>query len=251
MAAMKKKPAGIGVFRAPTAQEKNLYIGFLVDQWERMEKGKGKVDGSNPYVTISRQAGCMGFDVGLKLAQRLNKNYPGDATWMVYDREIVHEIAKRLKISERLVDVLTEGAYGRISDYMESFFKGIPTIDRVFEEGTRIVRGLCEKGHCVVIGRGGCMIGAEGEKGFHLRLIAPFEWRVEQTAAVQNLSRQEAEQRVVLLDAEREELFQKFFGRKPSDSDLYDVVLNEARFSPDDVVDLVVQGMVARGVLPA
>lgn len=54
-----------------------------------------------------------------------------------------------------------------------------------------------------------------------------------------------------MLDAEREDLFQRFFGRKPSDPELYDLILNQARFSPDQLVDLVVQAMAARGLLPA
>jgi len=251
MAAMKKKPAGFGVFRSPTEQEKSQYIGFLVDQWERQAKEMGKVEGSQPFVTVSRQAGCMGFDVGLKLAQRLNERQPSGTVWMVYDREIVHEIADKLKITERLVDVLTEGAYGRITDYVEALCKGIPSVDAVFQEGTRIVRGLCEKGHAIIIGRGGCMIGAEGDKGFHLRLVAPLEWRVRQTAMAHNLSLEEAEQRVALLDGEREDLFRKFFGRKPSDPERYDLILNQARFAPDQLVDLLVQAMAARGLLPA
>jgi len=249
MAALKKKPAGIGVFRTPTEQEKSQYIGSLVDQWERLGKEKRKVDGTHPFVTISRQVGCMGFDVGLKLSQQLEQKDPSGTAWMVYDKEIVQQIAEKLKISERLVEILTERSYNRISDYMDSFFKGRPTIDTVQKESASIVRGLCEKGHSIVIGRGGCVIGAEAQGGFHLRLIAPGSWRVEQTAAAHNLSQEEAGQRVRLLDAEREEHFEKLYGRSISDPDLYDLILNESRFSPDQLIDIVVQAMKARGVL--
>jgi cytidylate kinase len=249
MAALKKKPAGIGVFRTPTEQEKSQYIGSLVDQWERLGREKQKVDGTHPFVTISRQVGCMGFDVGLKLSQRLSEEKPDDAAWMVYDKEIVHLIAKKLKMSDRLVEVLTERSYSRISDYMDSFFKGRPTIDAIQKESARIVRGLCEKGHCIIIGRGGCLLGAEAQGGIHLRLVAPFSWRAEQTATAHNLSNKEAEQRVRLLDSEREEHFEKLYGRSIADPDLYDLILNEARFAPDQLIDLVIQAMKARGVL--
>jgi len=250
MAALKKKPAGIGVFGTPTAQEKNQYIGSLVDQWERLEKVK-KVDGSNPFVTISRQVGCMGFDVGLKLAHRLNEENPGGTAWMVYDKEIVHQIAQKLKLSDRLVEILTERSYSRMSDYMDSFFKGRPTIDRVQQESARTVRGLCEKGHSIIIGRAGCIVCGDAEGGMHLRLVAPFAWRVARVAEVHKISSDEAEQRVRLLDSEREQHFNTLCDRSIAEADLYDLILNEARFGPEQLIDLIVQAMKARGLLAA
>jgi len=250
MAALKKKPAGIGVFSTPTEQEKSQYIGSLVDQWERLGRAK-KVDGGRPFVTISRQVGCMAFDVGLRLAHRLNQEGASDAAWMVYDREIVHQIARKLKLSDRLVEILTERSYSRMSDYMDSFFKGRPTIDRVQQESARILRGLCEKGHSIIIGRGACIVCGGGEAGIHLRLVAPFAWRVARVAEAHKLSAPEAEQRVRLLDSEREKHFNTLCDRHVGEADLYDLVLNEARFAPERLIDLIVQAMKARGLLAA
>lgn len=250
MAALKKKPAGIGVFGTPTEQEKNQYIGSLVDQWERQGKVK-KVDGSNPFVTVSRQVGCMGFDVGLKLAHRLNQENPSGTAWMVYDKEIVHQIARKLKLSDRLVEILTERSYSRMSDYMDSFFKGRPTIDRVQQESARTVRGLCEKGHAIIIGRAGCIVCGDAEVGMHLRLVAPVAWRVARVAEVHKISAEEAEQRVRLLDSEREQHFNTLCDRNIAEADLYDLVLNEARFAPEQLIELIVQAMKARGLLDA
>jgi cytidylate kinase len=249
MSALKKKPAGIGVFRLPSTQEKSQYIGSLVHQWESQAREKGKTGGSHPFVTISRQVGCLGFDVGLKLAERLNRDFPSDITWTVYDKEIVHQIAENLKMSERLVELLSERSASRISDYMDSFFKGRPTVDTVFKESIRLVKSLCEKGQAIIIGRAGCVIGAEAPTGFHLRLTAPFAWRVEQIAAAHKLTTEEAEQRVRMLEAEREDLFEKFYGRSIADPDLYDMTLNEAGFSPELLADLVVRAMKGRGLL--
>jgi len=249
MSALKKKPAGIGVFRLPTEQDKSQYVGSLVSQWEKQAREKGRTGGTHPFVTVSRQVGCMGFDVGMKLAERLNRDHPSDIPWIAYDREIVHQIAANLNMNDRLVELLTERSASRIRDYMDSYFKGRPTVDTVFKESMRIVSSLCEKGHAILIGRGACVIGAGSPNGFHLRLTAPFAWRVERVAEVHRLTTGEAEQRVRLLEDEREGLFEKFYGRKVSDPDLYDLTLNEARFSPEVLLEVVVGAMRGKGLL--
>ena len=249
MSARKKASAGIGVIRLQTEQEKSQYIASLVAQWGKQAEAEGKVEGKYPFITISRQVGCRGFEVGRHIAERLNCEHPSEALWMVYDREIVQEIADNLHMSKRLVELLTERSYARISDYMDSYFKGRPTIDTVFKETVRVVHSLCEKGHSVLIGRAGCVIGAASANGFHIRLTAPLPWRVEQYAAAHKLSLEEAERRILLLEPEREELFEKFYGRDISDPELYDMILNEAKIPPELLSDLVLKAMKGKGLL--
>ncbi len=251
MATRKKPSAGIGVFRVPTAQEKSQYIAYLVSEWENQAAAKEKAEGILPFVTISRQVGCKGFEVGLGLAQRLNEAYPSDIPWTTYDREIVKEISENLNMSQRLVEMLTERSHARISDYMDSYFKGRPTIDTVFKETVRVVHHLCEKGHAIIIGRAGCLIGGHSPQGFHVRLTAPFAWRADQIAQMHDLSREEAERRVQLLDSEREEHFKKFYGRDISDPEIYDLILNQEKIPPETLLDLILKAMEGKGLLKA
>ena len=201
-------------------------------------------------MTIARQTGCTAFDVGLQLADRLNRDFPSDIMWTVYDKEIVHQIAENLHMSERLVETLTDRSSARISDYMDSFFEGRPTIDTVYQETLRVVHQLCEKGHAIIIGRAGCVIGAGSPRGFHLRLTAPAEWRVEQLAAAHGLDREEAETRVRVLTEEREDLFEKATGRNASDPELYDMTLNMSQFSPEGLIDIAVKAIETKGLVP-
>lgn len=247
MAARKKPSAGIGVIRVRTEQEKSQYIASLVAQLD--DQPKKKAEGTLPFITISRQVGCRGFEVGLHLAERLNRERPSGTPWMTYDREIVQKISDNLHMSKRLVELLTERTYARISDYMDSYFKGRPTIDTVFKETVKVVHSLCEKGHSIVIGRAGCVIGAHSSSGFHIRLTAPLSWRVERYAEAHQLSLEEAERRIQLLEPEREELFEKFYGRDISDPDLYDMTLNQAKIPPELLSDLVLKAMEGKGLL--
>jgi len=249
MAARKKPQAGIGVVRVQSEQERSQYIATQVALWARQARALGKAEGTLPFITVSRQAGCLGFEVGRVLAERLNRICPSEVPWAVYDREIVQAIAGNLNMSTRLVELLTERSYERISDYVDTLFAGRPSKDTIFKETVRIVQSLMEKGHAIVIGRGGCLIGSYSPLGFHLRLIAPLAWRVEQIATAHQISREEAERRVAYLDAGRQEFFEKTYGRNISDPELYDLILNQARFSPEHLAELVIKAMEVKGFL--
>ena len=250
MSAQKKKPAGIGVYRHPSEREKHRYIGSLVGQWEKQAKEQAELGTRFPFVTISREVGCLAFDVGLKLAERLNEEDASVVPWTVYDKEIVTQIADNLSMNEKLVEILTERSTSRLSDFTDSFFKGRPTVDTVVKESMRTVNTLCEKGRSIIIGRAGCLVSADAPRGFHLRLIAPFEWRVEQIVATHKISQADAEQRIRLIAPDREELFKKFYGRNVSDPDLYDITLNQANFKPHLLIELIVEAMRKRELLP-
>ena len=134
---------------------------------------------------------------------------------------------------------------------MDSLFKESQTIDAVYQETVRVVHGLCEKGHSIIIGRTGCMICADSKKGFHIQLTAPLAWRVERIAKAHDLPEKEAERRTRLLDSEREELFKKFHGRNISDPEMYDLILNQGKIPKDTLLDIILKAMEGKGLLEA
>ena len=101
----------------------------------------------------------------------------------------------------------------------------------------------------ILIGRGGCLIGADYSKGFHLRLTAPLEWRAQQVAESHQIPVEEAERRIVFLDGARAEFFQKTLGREISDPHLYDLILRQTSYPVDRLASLVIRAMEAKGLL--
>ncbi len=248
MVSQKTGSMGIGVFRLYTESERDQHIGALVAQWEKENREIKQIKKSLPFVTVSRQFGSMALETSLRLGERLNKEFSAQPEWTVYDREIVKRISKDLHI-DRLNALLSEGSKARISEYMNAHFLGQPSMDQVFQTTTRIVRSLCEKGHTIVIGRGGNLIASDFSGGFHVRIVAPFSWRVEQVSSFYKLPLDEAEKRTLLIDSERAAFLKKFFGRDINDSDLYDLILNQARLPMDGIVSLVIQAMQDKGII--
>ncbi len=247
MAIRKKSPLGFGVFRLYTEKEKDQYIGAMVAQWEkekRQKRGAGK-----PFLTISRQYGCMALETGLRFSEHLNQWERSDTKWTLYDKEIVSRIATDMKMNKRLADLLTSGARTKIARYMDTLLQKWPVEDEVFQRMVRVIRSICEKGHAVVVGRGACKISRDLATGFHIRIVAPLSWRADQVASFHQLSQEEAIRRIRLYDAEREAFFRKYFNEDIENPELYDMVLNQGTLSMDLIVDLVAGAMEAKGLV--
>jgi cytidylate kinase len=247
MAGKRKSPLGLGVFRLYTEKEKDQYIGAMVAQWEQERRQKKWV--GRPFLTISRQYGCMALETGLRFAEYLNERDRSGTQWSLYDKEIVSRIACDMKMSERLADLLTSGARTKIARYMDTLLEKWPVEDEVFQRMVQVIRSICEKGHAVVVGRGACKIGRDLAKGFHIRIVAPLSWRAEQVASFYRVTQEEAIRRIRLYDAEREAFFRRYFNEDIENPELYDLVLNQRTLSMDLIVDLVAGAMQAKGLI--
>jgi hypothetical protein len=247
MVRKKKSPLGFGVFRLYTEREKEQHIGAMVAQWEK-ERAQKKIAGM-PFLTISRQYGCMALETGLRFVARLDRLDAAETGWTLYDKEIVSRIACDMKMNKRLADLLTSGTRTRIARYMDAHLAKWPVEDEVFQRMVSVIRGICEKGHAVVVGRGACKIAQDLGNGFHIRIVAPLSWRARQVASFYQLSEEDAVRRIRLFDAEREAFFRRYFDEDIENPNLYDMVLNQGSLSMDLIVDLVARAMQGKGIV--
>lgn len=101
-------------------------------------------------ITISRQFGSGGREVGKRLADELGYAY--------YDKELVTEIAKKTELNEHYVEsVLESGGY---RNYAFSFAHTMPvispvpdTVTDVLVQQQNVIKAIGEKGDCVIVGR--------------------------------------------------------------------------------------------------
>ena len=103
-------------------------------------------------ITISRQYGSGGREIGEKLAERLGYTY--------YDKEIIKLAVEESNISAEFFEKDGESTDSMLS-YFLSFANGttgtdedsLPLPDRIFLIQSKIIKQLASKGPCVIIGR--------------------------------------------------------------------------------------------------
>ena len=179
-----------------------------------------------PYVTISRESGAGGREVGEALVRLLSEARP-DVPWRFFDRELVDEIIRDHNLSEKLRSSLEEEQISRLDDWVSSVIERKPPQVVLAEKTARTVRSLALRGHAVIVGRGGGILTHDLPHGLHVRLIAPKPVRL---ARKQEQARQQGKElgEVDLdrSDAARAAYVRSYWGADQTDPHNYDLVLN-------------------------
>ena len=197
-------------------------------------------DEDGPFITLSRTTGCDARQVASILVDDLNMKY-GTSKWRWVDKDIIYDIAKELNTDTLRVENFYKGIeLSNLSEMIMAFSGGFVSDLRVKKAIKDVVLSLCKEGHIVLIGRGGVSIAHDIRDALHIRLIAPFYWRVENVMKKKNMSLEASEKYVVDTDEKRFQLIQAFLEKKPLNIDyLFDATINASSFSPQEVSNLI------------
>jgi cytidylate kinase len=103
-----------------------------------------------------------------------------------------------------------------------------------------IVLSMCKEGYIVLIGRGGVSIAQSIKNSLHIRLIAPFYWRVENIMKRKGMNIEAAEEFVLEADKNRFALIQTFLDKKSLLIDhLFDATINRSSFTPQEISEMI------------
>ena len=122
-----------------------------------------------------------------------------------------------------------------------AFSGGFVTDLRVKKAIKDVVFSMCKEGYIILVGRGGVSIAHEIANALHIRLIAPFYWRVANVMKKKDMNIEAAEEYVVNTDEKRFNLIQTFLDKKPLNIDyLFDATINRSSFTIQEISDLII-----------
>lgn len=131
-----------------------------------------------PMVTISREAGIDTDAIATRLAELLNGRAPEDATWHVYDRRLVEQVAQEHSLPTDHVESHDEHKE-RLVEHVLHGLGNEPSGDAVAVKTSQTIRRLAEKGRAIIVGRGAQKVLRGRPNAIHVRLWAPEAWRAE------------------------------------------------------------------------
>jgi cytidylate kinase len=191
-----------------------------------------------PIVSISREAGSRGADVGRSIAERLGFGF--------WDQELVHEVAERTGMADTLVATLDERVRGYIDEMVSSVLVGHDaTASEYVRQVARVVHTLVQHGSSVVVGRGSQFL-VTPEHVLRVRLVAPLDLRVRGYSLRHGIPLELARRRVLAIDGDRCEFYRRYFDRDVGDPIHYDLVVNTGTLSTEGAVEVVVAAYRAR-----
>ncbi|MBV8083749.1 MAG: cytidylate kinase-like family protein [Chloroflexi bacterium] len=221
-----------------------------------------------PVVTLSRQLGSWGDEIGQDVARELGVSF--------VDREIIGAIAKRMDAPEQAVRDIEEKSptlAKRVANaIIQAFADGtrlaplvgvgpapvLPTAEEVDAAATppvftfdlndtlylnfvrEVVRELASGGNVVIMGRAAHLLLRDATAALHVHVVAPWETRVERIMADRTCSRESAEKSAHDSDSARESYANRFYQARWSDPTQFHLTVNTGLLTRPQACDLVV-----------
>lgn len=181
-------------------------------------------------ITIGRQYGSGGREIGEKLAAKLG--IP------CHDKRIIERVAKEKGYCEEVLEQFDETHTRSLlfSLVMNSYgYK--PLQAQVREAQVEIIRELAKQ-PCVIIGRAADSI-LDDMDCVNIFIHADNESRVQRIMQCRGIGDAEARDALVTTDKERAQFYRHYSDKKWGDAANYDLTVNSAKLGVDGTVDLI------------
>lgn len=212
------------------------------DDRYRQNLVKDNVVKCGPIITLSRQTGCDAIAVAKRVVHLLNKQQKTNK-WYWIDKEILLKTAKELKTGTHRIERYIKGK--ELSGFSEMImtvsgdFISDMTVKKKIRE---VILSICNDGYVILVGRGGVSISREVKKSLHVRLVAPFYWRVKNIMKKRKLDIEDAEEFTVDTDEKRYNMILNFLEKKPLNIDyLFDATINRSSFSIEQLAEIITE----------
>lgn len=206
--------------------------------WQRMARYgdmQKRAVRARPFITISREYGCMAYRLGERLAEALNAQHP-ESHYTVFDREALEALVADDAIRHDVINSLSERTRGVIEDWVRRLIADTRPESRIYRHLAETLCSIAAGGDAIIIGRGGAAITRQMPGGIHVRLIAPIEWRIQNLRNYPGRAGEANREFVKQADREREQFVRKYLGVDPTDPSLYHLILNNRLLDVGDQV---------------
>lgn len=199
----------------------------------------------NSIITIGRQAGSGGREIGEKVAQYFNIKY--------FDKELLTRAAKESGYCEEMIQLHDEKPtnsflYNLVMDtysfgYNASTFVDMPISHKIFLAQFDTVKKIADEGACVIVGRCADYALHDYDNVIKLFIYADEEDRINRVMQTHNLSRKESKEIISKTDKQRQSYYNYYSSKKWGKAESYDLCINSSLLGIDGTVKLIIQAI--------
>ena len=194
-------------------------------------------------ITIGRQFGSGGREIGEKLSKAYGINY--------YDRELLARAAKESGFCEEILQNHDERPtnsflYNLVIDtysfgYNSSAFVDMPISQKVFLAQFDTIKKVAEEGPCVIVGRCADYALDGRDNVINLFIYADEDFKIKRVMDIYDLDESKARDMINKKDKQRQSYYNYYTNRKWGKADTYDLCINSAVLGIDGSVKLIKQ----------
>ena len=198
-------------------------------------------------LTIGRQFGSGGREVGQKLAKELGIGY--------YDKELMALAAKESGLSEEFFEKADEKASSGLAyaftmgySYMGLFppYADVLSNDRLFLYQSDTIRNLAEKGSCVIVGRCADYILRDNPRCVNVFISSSREDRIARLCHLHSISEDAAEEKMNKADKRRAEYYNYYSYKTWGAAATYHLCIDSSVLGIDETVRFIEEFVVKK-----
>ncbi len=185
-------------------------------------------------VTIGREFGSGGREIGIKLAEKLGIPF--------FDKEIIKQAAENSGIVESVMEYYDEHKTSPIFSTGSVLYDiyQMPMSDRVYLEQCKAIKSIAAKGGCVIVGRCADVVLEDNPHLFRVFICGDMKDKLERKAGVEpNKTEQQLEAHIKSMDKKRAKYYGYYTDKKWGEARQYDVCINSSLLGIDETVNLL------------
>lgn len=189
---------------------------------------------SLPIVTISREFGSHGHEIGEQVARQLGVE--------LYDRKIIMEAAEESGLSTEFIEKNEQKSQHR-------FFNCPPfggcmiwepsMLDRIYIAQHNVITRLAEKGPCVFVGRAADFILSERPDVMNVFVYAALECRIQYAIRKHDLEPAKVKREIRMIDNQRAMYYNSISSRTWGARENYHLMVDSGVFNVDVCADII------------
>ena len=189
-------------------------------------------------ITISRQFGSGGHEVGMRLAKRLGVKF--------YDKELVDLLAKDGKYDVYFIEANEEKCSPPMCPIMPGFampvfYQDLPS-DLIYKGQSKLIRSLAERGPCVVVGRCADYI-LRNMNPVDCFIYGSLDERINRKMSMipngLDFTREEIKKRIIDVDKKRAKYYEFYADRRWGKMEDYDLCISTDNIGVDGAVETI------------
>ncbi len=197
----------------------------------------------NTVVTIGRQFGSAGREIGKKVAEYFDIKF--------YDRDLLTRAAKESGFCEEMIQNHDERPtnsflYNLVMDtysfgYNNSSFVDMPISHKVFLAQFDAIKKIADEGPCVIVGRCADYALADRSNVVDLFIYANESCKIKRIMEKYELNENKARDMIIKKDKQRQSYYNYYSSKKWGRADSYDLCINSSVLGVEGTVKLIAQ----------
>ncbi len=191
-----------------------------------------------PCITIAREFGCQAYPLAEELLSRLNAPQSGEP-WVIIGKQVLDEVARLSGYSVAQIEKSQDTPASLKAIFSMFLDKSRAEETEIFIHMKNVLRDFAKRGNCILVGRGGVFASQDLANCLHLRLVAPYDFRVQKIMRANKMNQKEAESFISLHQKQRDDFVRRFAAGDIDDSRLYHLVINNSRLPVESIAEMV------------